>query len=193
MNDVIESQTVREEGSTAYGLMSAAEYSIAPGLAERTELVKGKIVDMTPPSGRHGQICNRVAYLITHHADQHQSGHVMTNDAAIQTAPDTVRGADVAYLSFEKQPKGPLPDDFNFPIPEVVFEVLSKTDRWSNVFAKIGEYLIAGVQVVIVLEPELSSVRCFRDDGSDVHLNRSDMLTIPEIKPAFECRVGDFF
>lgn len=101
-------QTLRSGDSSAtatVAFISAQEYQAAVDLPPRSELVQGKVIEMTSPSGRHGQVCNRIAYLLTRHTEEHRCGHVLTNDSSVQTttAPDTVWGADVAYLSYTTQ------------------------------------------------------------------------------------------
>jgi Uma2 family endonuclease len=84
-----------------------------------------------------------------------QLGRVITNDGGVQTEhdPDTVRGADVAYYSYERVPRGPLPKGY-WPAPELVVEVKSSDDRGKTIHKKVGEHLDAGVLTVIVIDPD---------------------------------------
>jgi Uma2 family endonuclease len=86
---------------------------------------------MSPPSRRHGQICNRVGRILGNFAEEHDLGHVLNNDSGIITErdPDSMRGPDVAFYSYKLIPKGPVPDDYGPEIPELVVEVRWKNDR----------------------------------------------------------------
>src|SRR5207248_1549779 len=100
------------------------------------------------------------------HFDANPLGHVLSNDSCIVTErnPDTVRGADVAFYSYERVPRGPIPPGLLSVPPDLVFEVLSPNDRWSDVHVKVAEYLHAGVQAVCVLDDSTRSVHVFCAD-----------------------------
>ncbi len=176
-------------------LITAAEFLVAKDLPESCELIDGKVNEMNRPSRTHGKLCNRIATILTRHSDTHQCGEVVINDAGIQTKgdPDTVRGADIAYYSYNRIPKGTMKDDYSGPAPEVVFEVLSKSDLWSRTLVKIGEYLGIDVLVVCVVDPEQRTARLFRGDGTDVTLTEDEVLEIPEIQPTFQVKVSELF
>lgn len=175
--------------------MTAAEFQVAEGLPAYCELLHGKVVEVDRPSKSHGELCIEIAYLLKEHCKQHGCGTVLGNDAGIliRENPDTVRGADVAYCSYSRIPKGKMPDHYRGPAPEVVFDVLSKTDRWPAVLAKVADYLQVDVLVVCVVDPVQRTARCFRPDGTDITLSESDTLEIPEIQPPFQAQVSSLF
>ena len=127
------------------------------------ELVRGRVVRITVPGPRHGQICNRAARLFGNLAEDHDLGHVVSNDSGVITGrdPDTVRGADMAFYSYNRLPRGPLPTTYPEVSPELVIEVRSPSDRWPGVLAKVAEYLEAGVRVVCVLDDETRTAQVF--------------------------------
>ena len=140
--------------STPEVLLTAEQFGERPDPGYPEELVRGRIVRMPPPKPRHGEICIQVAYLLRRYLEEHDLGRVLGNDSGIITErdPDTLRGADIAFYSYDRVPKGPLPDDYLTVVPELVIEVRSPSDRWPKVFQKVGEYLAAGVSVVVVLD-----------------------------------------
>jgi Uma2 family endonuclease len=150
-----------------------------PGYPE--ELVRGRIVAMPPPGRRHGQVCNKIGLIVGNYADEHDLGHVLSNDSGVITErePDTVRGADVCFYSYERVPKGPLPPGYLDVPPDIIFEVLSPEDRWSKVLGKVLEYLDAGVQLVVVADPERRQLHLFRSDEPTRILTDQDELTLP--------------
>ena len=181
--------------ATADKLMTAEEYSQLPDLGYPSELVKGRIVQMNVPQSRHGQVCARATYLLARFSDDHELGHVLSNDSGVitQRDPDTVRGADVSFYSYKQVPKGPIERGYLKVAPEVVIEVLSPDDRWPKVWAKIGEYLEAGVCVVCVLDPKASSARLHRADGDVEMLDGDETLRLPELSASFAEPVSRFF
>jgi Uma2 family endonuclease len=176
-------------------LLTAAAFARLPDNGVRTELVRGRVVDVNVPAPRHGQICGKVARFVANYADEHRLGHVVINDSAIVTEhdPDTVRGADVAFYSFGRIPPGPLPAGYLDVVPELVFEVRSPTDRWSRLLAKVSEYLDAGVTVVCVLDQIREALQVYRIDELPVTLHGEDELHLPDVLGAFRMAVQRFF
>jgi Uma2 family endonuclease len=177
-------------------LLTAEEFGRLPDSGYPEELVKGKIVQMTPPKPYHGYVCGKVAILVGSHGLTHEVGAVVTNDAGVITErePDTVRGADVAFYSYNRVPKGMLPrKEYLDVVPELIFEVLSPDDRWPKVLAKVLEYLDAGVGVVCVLDPGHRNLYLFEGEEPVRILSEDNEFTLPTILGDFRATVRDFF
>src|SRR3954454_6907189 len=100
------------------------------------ELVKGVVKEYPMAGLNHGKICLLIGRLIGNHVEAQDLGHVMSNDSWVRTGPDTVRGGDVLFHSYERLPKGaPVPDGMHSLAPDLVIEVKSPTDRWGELFA----------------------------------------------------------
>lgn len=181
--------------STATTLMTAEEYARMEDRGVPTELVRGEVVEMNQPTPRHGQICGNVYYELRRHCERNDSGHVSCNDAGVLTErnPDTVRGGDVWFVSYQKVPRGPLPAKHLEVAPDVVVEVRSEHDRWARVHEKVAEYLNADVPVVCVLDPSTRTDRMYYADAPEVILHEADDMTFPEQLPGFAVRVGKLF
>jgi Uma2 family endonuclease len=104
-----------------------------------------------------------------------------------------MRGPDVAFLSYARQPPGPLPQGYLAVVPELVFEVRSPTDRWSKLLAKAGEYLEAGVTVVCLLDQVSETVQVYRVDELPRTLHGDDALHLPDVLGDFRVAVRQFF
>jgi Uma2 family endonuclease len=182
--------------ATVTSLMTAEEYIAIPDSFDGpTELVKGVLVTMPPPRPRHGELCARISYLIQRFLEDQSLGRVVTNDAGMITErhPDTVRGPDVAYYSFDRVPKGPLPVGLLDVVADLVFEVLSPSDRWSDVQAKVDEYLEAGVLAVCVVDDDTRSIHVLRSDSPLEVFKAADEFNIADILPGFRVPVQRFF
>ncbi len=178
-------------------LMTAEEFGRRPDPGYPEELVRGRIVPMPQPNRRHGQVCYKAGRIFGNFAEEHDLGHVLSNDAGVITErePDTVRGADVAFYSYKRLPKGPLAPNYG---PEgargkMVVDVVSPSDRWPKVLAKVAEYLEAGVTVVVVLDEPPPSARVFGADGTMRELGPDDELTVPDLLPGFSVAIRSFF
>lgn len=176
-------------------LLSAEEYGRLPDNGRVTELVRGRIVEMNRPFTSHGYFLNRMSYLLTQFVEQHGLGRVIGGDAGVVTQrdPDTVRGPDVAFYSYQRIPRGALPKGYWPASPELVVEVRSEDDRWKDILQKVGEYLSADVLIVAVIDPGPQRVHLYSADRETMVLNGGDVLTFPEVLPGFEVVVGRLF
>jgi Uma2 family endonuclease len=181
--------------SIAEALLTAEEYRLLPANGQRTELVRGRVVPVNVPAPRHGEICVRIVRIVGRHLDDRDAGRLVSNDSGVVTErdPDTVRGSDVAFYSYERVPRGPLPRGYLPVVPELVFEVRSPGDRWGQVLAKVGEYLEAGVTLVTVLDETTASAPVYRNDQPVQIFPADQELTLPEVLPGFRVVVGRFF
>jgi len=174
--------------------VSAAEFISRYG-GRSAELVKGLIEELPTPFQRHGKICNSAAFVLTSHVLTNDLGHVTTCDSFVQTEkdPDTVRGADICYFSFNQIPKGEFPEGLLAIAPELVIEVRSPSDRWTHVIAKVAEYLKVGVRVVIVLDPGTATAIVYRPVELQQIFDNGDELKLPDILPRFVVPVRRLF
>ncbi len=181
--------------ATAEALMTAEEFGRRPDPGHPEELVRGRIVAGTVHDRRHGQACGEVVFGLGRWVEEHDLGRVMSNDSGVITGrdPDTVRGADVAYYSFDRLPRGALATGYGPEVPEIVVEVRSAHDRWRDVLEKVLEYLDAGVRVVVVLDPGASAAHVYAADEPPRTLGAEDDLTFPGLLEGFAARVGRFF
>jgi Uma2 family endonuclease len=181
--------------ATAEALLTAEEYRLLPDNGQRTELVQGRIVPMNMPAPRHGQICSKIDRIVGNYADEHDLGHVVTNDSGVVTrrAPDSVRGADVAFYSYARVPRGPLPEGYLPVAPELAFEVKSPGDAWTEILTKVTEYLLAGVLVVCVLDPQTQTAHVYSADQAPRVFSADEDLVLPEVLGDFRVPVRRFF
>lgn len=180
--------------TTGVVLLTAEEYRQLPDDGRFTELVRGEVVEMARPTIRHGEICVQIAYLIRRFLENHPTGRVIANDPGVITerGPDTVRGPDVAYLSYTNYPKGPLPKEYAETPPEVVFEVRSPSDRWADIGQKVAEYLAAGVSAACVADEDSSTVTVYRRAGETRFIGDQEVM-LPEIHADLRIAARRFF
>lgn len=185
--------------------MTVVEFLKKYGNCSGVELVRGRVVwagqrprpaggGFQMPEFKHGVVCQRAARALSDFVEANKLDWVAINDTfvTVDEENETVRGADVLYVSYARLPQGPIPEDLKVP-PDLVIEVRSPTDRWSQLFSKVGEYLGAGVAVVVVVDPNTETVSVYRDDGHQQILTTTDTLTIPDVLPGFSVPVARFF
>ena len=169
-----------------------------PGL-DPCELVAGRVVRMTPTNPTHGRIEVNVAAALRHFVRTQNLGVVMAGEVGVFTArnPDTVRAADVLFLSHDRNARRERQEGFLDVAPELTVEILSPTDRPDQVRRKLGEYFAAGVLHVWVIDPASHRVHVHRDRGERLTLASGDVLTggdmLQDMLPGFELPVDDIF
>lgn len=176
-------------------LLTVEQYVRLPDSGRPTELVRGKVVEMSLPTPRHGQICNEVAWLLNSHVRPNTLGEVVSNDSGIITRrdPDSMRGADVAFYSRARVGSGRLPDGYLDKVPDLVVEVLSDFDRWSAILAKVAEYLAAGVTAVCILDPSDETAYVYHGDRPVRILTGAQEFALPDLLGDFRVQVAEFF
>jgi Uma2 family endonuclease len=97
----------------------------------------------------------------------------------------------VAFYSFVRVPRGRLPSRCLDVVPELIVEVRSPSDRWSELYTKAGEYTNAGVSIVVVLDDQDQTASIFTADGVKVAPCDAD-LSLTEVLPGFSVPVRRF-
>jgi Uma2 family endonuclease len=149
------------------------------------------------PGDPHGYVAGNVTAILHNFVRQHGLGRVFSNDTFTKTrvkeASETLRGPDVAFVSFARMPKGTIPQGPLPCAPDLAIEVRSPSDRIPELSAKATEFLEAGVTVVVVIDPETESLAVYREDEFPIRMHNSDVLTLPDVLPGFSIEVKKFF
>ncbi len=161
----------------------------------RAELVRGELVKMSPSGGEHGTLTVAIGALLLNFVKPRKLGQVFGAETGIVVSrdPDTVRAADAAYMSKERVAHVADLTKFLDVPPELVVEVVSPTDRWSEVEEKVSEYLAVGVLVVWVINPKTRSVHVYRPSSDVLRLVEGDMLSGADVLPGFSVAVKELF
>lgn len=178
-------------------LLTADEFLRRHGDESGVELVKGQIVRCPMPGARHGYVSCRISARIYMFVETHKLGRVFSHDTFVRTkrgeGGESVRGPDLAFVSYERFPAGEVTNG-PLPVPpNLVVEVRSPRDRISQLSAKASEYIEAGVTVVLVIDPDTESAAVYREDEFPIRMHNGDELTLPDVLPGFSLRVADLF
>ncbi len=182
--------------STRTRLMTADEFlewPDEPGC--RQELIRGAVVTMSLAGGEHGEVALEIGSLIRNHVKPRKLGKVYAAETGfiVERDPDTVRGADVAFVSNERLARITNPRK-HIPFgPDVAVEVRSPNDRDDEVEEKVGVWLAAGRLLVWVVDPESRTVVVHRTGTDPVTLHEDQEIDGGDVIPGFRCRVADFF
>ncbi len=181
--------------TTAMTHLTAAEFQERYVDVPFCELVRGEVIELTAGGFRHSRITVRAAYILESWARSTGRGRVLSGETGLITErnPDTVRGADVAYFSYQRLPADREPTGFSDVPAELVVEVVGKGQGWDAMVEKIGEYLAMGVDRAWVLDPDAQTLHIFGGDARPAERHGDETVSDEAILPGFSCRVSDFF
>jgi Uma2 family endonuclease len=150
---------------------------------------------MSPGGLEHSEITARAVFTLETHNRAHRLGRVLTGEAGVIVArrPDTVRGADVAFVSNARLPKGERHRGFLRVAPELVIEVLSLDVSWEEMEAKVSDYHGFGVDLVWVLDPQTLTLRTYERGKSPQILRDTETASADPYVPGFTSHVCAFF
>lgn len=162
------------------------------------EYVNGQVREVPMAGGKHGNVCNWIAYYLTAQVLASGLGRVFINDTFVKVPqrgdPERVYGADVCFVSFARLPKEAAVPDGVIPVtPELVVEVRSPSDSWSDAVSKMLDYLRAGVSVVVILDPATRSASVYRDNVRQEIFEAEQNLVLPDVLPNFSVSVAALF
>ena len=175
--------------------LTAEDFWTMPDVpGKRYELVEGELIEMPGTGAVHGFIVKSILLLLDSYVKRQRLGIVLGDGVSyiLSRDPDVVRIPDVSFVGRLRIPKGGPPEGYwPFP-PDLAVEIVSPHDRFSDVQAKVREYLAAGTRLVWVVWPEGRSVIVHGADGV-VELGSEGVLSGGDVMPGFEVRVGQLF
>ncbi|MBN9519793.1 Uma2 family endonuclease [bacterium] len=182
--------------TAAANRLTAEEFARLPNPPDgsKQELVRGKIVTLPPNGFLHGFVQGNVASLLKAHVRQHKLGRVTVESGVItEQGPDTVRGPDVAFWSYQRVPQGDVPVVYANEPADLVTEVVSPGNTKQRMTLKVRKYFNSGVRLVWVVHPEERTVIVYTKPGDGTVLWEDATLTGGDVLPGFRCPVAEFF
>ncbi len=158
------------------------------------ELHRGELVEMPRPRRKHGIVSVEIGYRLRTWLKTHRIGYVAGNDSGVILGydPPTVVGPDVAYYT-DADSYEDAPEKWGDTAPVLAVEVLSPTNKPSEVETKVELYLEAGTQLVWVVDPVERTVSVHRSNRDMEELkDDSELANFPEL-PGFQCSIADLF
>lgn len=175
-------------------LVTAAEFAEHPEWGP-CELIRGKVVTMTNPKPDHGFLAFAIGKLIDRYAEPRGLGRVFVGDSGIfiERDPDTIRGPDVGFVRQERLPsKRALKEYFTAP-PDLCVEIVSPTDRWSEISEKVDMFLSIGVALVWVIDPQTRKAHAYRKGREVRVVDAKGSLDGEDVLPGFAPPLADVF
>jgi Uma2 family endonuclease len=167
----------------------AAVHDVGP-----CELVNGRIVPMTPTGDEHGAIEANIAAELRIYVRDRDLGKVRSGEVGVYVRrnPDTVRAADVLYISHERYARK-TSSVFLDVAPDLIVEILSPSDSWTDVTQKLREYFTIGVRMVWVVDPVARTIYAYRSLTDIRKFTANDVLLGDDTLPGFSVPVARLF
>jgi Uma2 family endonuclease len=188
---------------TGVTLMTLDQFIERYGEQGPFEIIGEEIVEMTPQITRSAIIAGALFFELTLYLKTHPLGRLFSEAPFVLTAASNwVKGSrvpDVMFVRAERlaQLAQDDPDWQDKPltiVPDLVAEIVSPTDKMSDVDKKIARYLDDGVRVVWVIEPSGQTVTIHTAGSKQLmRLTAEDTLSGGEVIPGFELAVTKLF
>jgi Uma2 family endonuclease len=162
---------------------------------QRRELVRGEIRTLAPSGFDHGAIIDNLHFLLSGYVRKKKLGKVLGAETGFKLAsdPDTVRGADIAFIAAARFPAKGRPVGFWNGAPDLAVEVISPADTLKEVEEKAADYVAAVARLVWVVNPRNRTIKVHERDRETSVLRESDTLGGGDVVPGFQCAVADVF
>ena len=180
--------------STEVQLMTADELVAMPDDGCVYELIKGELIKVSPPPGHeHGLVAMNIAGPLFEYVKTKNLGNVYAAETGylLEEDPDTVRGADVSFVSRERVENAKPVKGYWKGAPDFAVEVISPSDTVGRIEGKVAEWLESGVRMLWVVSPKMRNVTAYRSLNEVVVLTEKDTLDGGDVVPGFQISVAE--
>jgi len=136
------------------------------------EVIDGEVVELAPTGFEHGEYEGEL-YVLLRKALKGK-GYIAVGEVGILISKDPlrIRSADVVYISKERLPEKPK-GILETP-PELVIEIISPSNTYSEIEGKIFDYLRAGVDRVLIVDPAVRRATLFEKGKREARIYNFD-------------------
>jgi Uma2 family endonuclease len=161
----------------------------------RYELVSGELRTMSPAGNKHGRFAANITSSLGPHVKANGLGAVYAAETGfwISSDPDTVRAPDVAFVSQKRLDEVGDVEGYWPGAPDLLVEVISPGDTYTEVEEKVLEWLEAGARMVVVVNPRKHAVTVYRSLTDIVVLTEKDTLDGGDVVRGWTMAVKDIF
>ena len=162
----------------------------------RQELIRGEVVTMSLPGGEHGEVAMEIGRLIATHVKTLRLGKTYAAETGflVERDPDTVRGADVAFVASRttgqrsriarstSHSPPTWPSKYARPTTAMTRSRRRSSCGWPPAVSSSG-----------TVDPENRTVVVHRAGPSPSRFGKIEEIDGGDVIPGFRCRVADFF
>ncbi|GAB5490629.1 MAG: hypothetical protein Phog2KO_08440 [Phototrophicaceae bacterium] len=166
------------------------------------ELIEGDIRNVTPAKKKHSKLSKRIYDRILFYLVENEIGEVFFESTfIIEDKADWVSGSripDVSYYEMSRYEahEKENPDEESKPfilVPDLVVEIISPTDKYTDINSKVDTYLADGVKLIWIIDPQRQTIAVYDGNDSANTLRVDDTLTGGTTLPNFEVALKEVF
>jgi len=172
------------------------EFLARPDTKPASEYVCGEVHQKPMPDDDHSALQPFIWLLIRQFLARMPIGHVRTEWRCVFGPPGQERAfvPDVVFATHERRAvRGRNRRKFLWTAPDLAVEVLSPDQPADDFADKLQFYLLHGVRLVWVVNPETRTIRVYRPGEHSRLLQAGDTLEGGDVLPGFSVAVDDIF
>jgi len=161
----------------------------------RLELIRGEVKSMSPTGGTHGYVCLLLGGIIMQFVRTHGLGKAFGAETGfiVGRHPDSVLGADIAFVSRERLKTVENLDKFLPFAPDLAVEVLSPGNTAVEMDEKVALYFGAGSRMVWIVNPKRRTAAVYTSPFDVRILSEEETVDGGEVLPGFRLPLAQLF
>jgi Uma2 family endonuclease len=179
---------------TATQLVTAEEL-LRMGSNAPYELIEGVLKEVSPSGSKSSVIGMRIGSAVFNYVDAQGFGYVTGEGGGyiLSHNPATVIAPDIGFYRKERYPGG-MPESGFYPMPpDLAVEVISPTDRKSDIAEKQALYTKAEVPLVWWVDPDRNTVTVYRLGQAPEVIEATGELDGGDVLPGFALELRTIF
>ncbi|MGD1804551.1 Uma2 family endonuclease [Dapis sp. BLCC M126] len=155
----------------------------------RMELVRGEIIVMSPSGLESDEIAAAIVAYLWNWVRPRNLGRVIASGGGFRlpNADEDIRTPDASFIRAEKLLRPT--EDYVKLVPDLIFEVKSKSDQLPKLRQKIQEFIELGTIVGVLVDPRSRTMEVYRYQQEKIVLKDGDVLEVEEILPGWKLPV----
>jgi len=86
-----------------------------------------------------------------------------------------------------------IPSGFLEIAPELIVDIVSRSDRWQNLREKIDEYFLIGVHTLWIVEPKTRTIMVYSSPTAATKYDQAQITAASEALTGLEVSVSEIF